>query len=167
MSKRYRIRPATGEDRDVIVASNRALARETEGHDLDEPTVAAGVAALLADPKKGRYFLAELEDDASSHAAERKPAVTREPAGQLMVTLEWSDWRNGPIWWIQSVYVSSQHRRRGVYRALHEHVQQAAREAGAVGLRLYVDHDNAAAQATYRSLGLEESRYRMYEATWG
>jgi ribosomal protein S18 acetylase RimI-like enzyme len=84
-----------------------------------------------------------------------------------MVTLEWSDWRNGPIWWIQSVYVSSQHRRQGVYRALHEHVQQAAREAGAVGLRLYVDHDNAAAQATYRSLGMEKSRYRMYEATWG
>ncbi|MEE8175926.1 MAG: GNAT family N-acetyltransferase [Gemmatimonadota bacterium] len=167
MSKRYRIRPATGEDRDVIVTSNRSLARETEGHDLDEPTVAAGVAALLADPKKGRYFLAEFEDDASSHAAERKPAVTREPAGQLMVTLEWSDWRNGPIWWIQSVYVSSQHRRRGVYRALHEHVQQAARAAGAVGLRLYVDQDNAAAQATYRSVGMEESRYRMYEATWG
>ncbi len=157
----------------MIVAFNRALARETEGHDLDVPTVAAGVAALLADPKKGRYFLAELEDDASPHAAEREPAGTREragarePAGQLMVTLEWSDWRNGPIWWIQSVYVSSQHRRRGVYRALHEHVQQAAREAGAVGLRLYVDHDNAAAQATYRSLGMEESRYRMYEATWG
>lgn len=151
----------------MIVTSNRALARETEGHDLDEPTVAAGVAALLADPKKGRYFLAEFEDDASSHAAERKPAVTREPAGQLMVTLEWSDWRNGPIWWIQSVYVSSQHRRRGVYRALHEHVQQAARAAGAVGLRLYVDQDNAAAQATYRSVGMEESRYRMYEATWG
>ncbi len=162
----------------MIVAFNRALACETEGHDLDEPTVAAGVAALLADPSKGRYFLAELEDDASPRAAEREPAGTREPArtaepagksepaGQLMVTLEWSDWRNGPIWWIQSVYVSSQHRRRGVYRTLHEHVRQAAREAGAVGFRLYVDHDNAAAQATYRSLGMEESRYRMYEETW-
>ena len=151
----------------MIVAFNRALALETEDHDLDGPTLAAGVAALLADPKKGRYFLAELEDDASPHAAEKVPAGTREPAGQLMVTLEWSDWRNGPIWWIQSVYVSSQHRRQGLYRTLHEHVRQTAREAGAVGLRLYVDHDNAAAQATYRSLGMEESRYRMYEETWG
>ncbi len=151
----------------MIVAFNRSLALETEDHDLDGPTLAAGVAALLADPKKGRYFLAELEGDASPHAAETVPAGTREPAGQLMVTLEWSDWRNGPIWWIQSVYVSSQHRQRGVYRTLHERVRQAAREAGAVGLRLYVDHDNAAAQATYRSLGMEESRYRMYEETWG
>jgi ribosomal protein S18 acetylase RimI-like enzyme len=84
-----------------------------------------------------------------------------------MVTFEFSDWRNGPIWWIQSVYVAPGHRRRGIYRALHDHVRSAAQEAGAVGLRLYVDRQNKVAKATYRSLGMEPSRYDMYEEIWG
>jgi GNAT superfamily N-acetyltransferase len=99
MTGGYRIRPARPEDVDLIVRFNRAMARETEGRDLEEATIAAGVEALLADPSKGRYFLAERR---------------AEVAGQLMVTPEWSDWRNGPVWWIQSVYVAPAHRRRGV-----------------------------------------------------
>ena len=110
MTGAYRVRPARPEDRDLIVRFNRAMARETEGRDLEEATIAAGVEALLADPSKGRYFLAERR---------------AEVAGQLMVTPEWSDWRNGPVWWIQSVYVAPAHRRRGVYRMLHEHVREA------------------------------------------
>ena len=160
MTGGYRIRPARPEDRDLIVRFNRAMARETEARDLEEATIAAGVEALLADPSKGRYFLAEGADvsgQSGGHA---------EVAGQLMVTPEWSDWRNGPVWWIQSVYVAPAHRRRGVYRLLHEHVREAGRAEGAVGLRLYVDRDNRTAQDTYGVLGMNESRYIMYEEDW-
>ena len=160
MTGGYRIRPARPEDRDLIVRFNRAMARETEARDLEEATIAAGVEALLADPSKGRYFLAEGADvsgQSGGHA---------EVAGQLMVTPEWSDWRNGPVWWIQSVYVAPAHRRRGVYRLLHEHVREAGRAEGVVGLRLYVDRDNGTAQDTYGVLGMNESRYIMYEEDW-
>ncbi len=160
MTGGYRIRPARLEDRDLIVRFNQAMARETEGRDLEEATIVAGVEALLADPSKGRYFLAEGADvsgQSGGHA---------EVAGQLMVTPEWSDWRNGPVWWIQSVYVAPAHRRRGVYRMLHEHVREAGRAEGVVGLRLYVDRDNGTAQDTYGVLGMNESRYIMYEEDW-
>ena len=160
MTGGYRIRPARLEDRDLIVRFNRAMARETEARDLEEATIAAGVEALLADPSKGRYFLAEGADvsgQSGGHA---------EVAGQLMVTPEWSDWRNGPVWWIQSVYVAPAHRRRGVYRLLHEHVREAGRAEGVVGLRLYVDRGNLTAQNTYGVLGMNESRYIMYEEDW-
>lgn len=151
MTGGYRIRPARPEDRDLIVRFNRAMARETEGRDLEEATITAGVEALLADPSKGHYFLAERRAEA---------------AGQLMVTPEWSDWRNGPVWWIQSVYVAPAHRRRGVYRMLHEHVREAGRAGGAVGLRLYVDRENLTAQDTYGVIGMSESRYIMFEEDW-
>ncbi len=140
MTGGYRIRPARPEDRDLIVRFNRAMARETEGRDLEEATITAGVEAILADPSKGHYFLAERR---------------AEVAGQLMVTPEWSDWRNGPVWWIQSVYVAPAHRRRG-----------AGRAGGAVGLRLYVDRENLTAQDTYGTIGMSESRYIMFEEDW-
>lgn len=145
-------REATLEDLDNIVRFNRAMARETEGRELDEATLRAGVNALLSDALRGRYFLAESSG---------------ETAGQLMVTYEWSDWRNGEIWWIQSVYVAPEHRRRGVYRALHRDVRRRARRAGAVGLRLYVEAGNDAARAAYEELGMDPARYRMYEEIWG
>lgn len=160
MAGGYRIRPARQEDRDLIIRFNRAMARETEGRDLEEATILAGVEALLDDPSKGRYFLAEGAEVAG------RIAEGTEVAGQIMVTPEWSDWRNGPVWWIQSVYVAPTHRRRGVYRLLHEHVREAGRAEGAVGLRLYVDRDNLAAQATYDDVGMNESRYIMYEEIW-
>ena len=143
------VREATPADRDFLVECARAMALETEHKELDLPTLRAGVAALLADPTRGRVFIAD---------AHRTPAAT------LMLTYEWSDWRNGFFWWIQSVYVVPAERRRGLYRLLHEHVRDlAARTDGVFGLRLYVERDNVNAQATYRRMGMEETPYRIYE----
>lgn len=150
----WRVRPASPDDAALIVRFNRALARETEDRELDREVLEAGVGRLLSEPHRGRYFLAEA-------------AGGGDIVGQLLVTHEWSDWRNGDVWWIQSVYIPPPHRRRGVYRALHERVREEAGRRGAVGLRLYVDRDNRGAQATYRSLGMEESRYLMFEEMWG
>ena len=152
------VRPATIGDRDLIVLFNQGLAIETEGLALDVPTLQEGVDNLLRDPSLGRYFIAERPKAGEP--------TGKQGIGQAMVTFEWSDWRNGPIWWIQSVYITRECRRQGVYRILHEHVRREAREAGAAGLRLYVDRDNVAAQATYRSLGMRESRYMMYDELW-
>jgi len=145
------IRPATPDDSDRIVLFNQALARETEGRLLDRDVLGAGVAQILADPSHGQYFVAEDGD---------------EVVGQLAVTREWSDWRNGDIWWIQSVYIAKEHRRRGIYQALHAHVRETAQSAGVAGLRLYVERDNEAAQSTYAALGMHESPYVMYEEFW-
>lgn len=143
------IRIAEPRDRDVLVEFARAMARETEGKDLDLGTLRAGVAALLADPGRGRTFV--VESDGCVVAS-------------LMLTREWSEWRNGEFWWIQSVYVTPDHRRRGHYRRLHEHVRAlAASTPGVCGLRLYVETENRTAQHTYRSLGMEEQHYRIYE----
>jgi GNAT superfamily N-acetyltransferase len=143
------IRQATVTDRDRIVLFNQAMAKETEGRILDRKTLARGVEAMLDDPARGRYFVAEDERS--------------EIVGQLAVTTEWSDWRNGDIWWIQSVYVARSHRRRGIYGQLHRHVREMAREAGVIGLRLYVERDNEAAQSAYAALGMHPSSYIMYE----
>ena len=108
----------------------------------------AGVRAGLADEAKARYFVAEMDGRV---------------VGQLMLTLEWSDWRNGEIWWIQSVYVHADHRRRGVFKAIYRHVESLAKQSGAVGLRLYVEKHNAAAQSTYASLGMNMAEYLVME----
>jgi len=149
------IREADIDDLETIVRFNREMARETEGRELDPSTLRAGVNALLSDPARGRYYLAVEEDGNGS-----------EVLGQLLVTTEWSDWRNGEIWWIQSVYVAPEHRRRGVYTALHRHVREQARSLGAAGLRLYVDRENRAARRSYEELGMERARYAMYEEIW-
>ena len=149
MSAEPAIRLATPADRDVLVGFARAMALETERLELDLETVRAGVAALLADPARGRVFVVDVDGA---------------PAATLMITYEWSDWRNGFFWWIQSVYVAPAHRRRGLYRLLHEHVRDlAARTNGVYGLRLYVEHENRNAQATYRRMGMDETHYRLYE----
>lgn len=145
------VRSATSDDADRIARFNRAMARETEGRELDPRVLHAGVEALLSDPARGTYYLAE---------------EAGEVVGQAMVTTEWSDWRNAPIWWIQSVYVAPDRRRSGVYRTLHRHVRERARAEGAAGLRLYVDRDNRRARDAYRELGMEEARYVMYEEMW-
>jgi ribosomal protein S18 acetylase RimI-like enzyme len=143
------LRRALPEDADAIAAFNLAMARETEAKALDPATLGRGVRALLADESKGFYLLAARDGRA---------------VGQLMVTFEWSDWRNGVFWWIQSVYVTPASRRQGVYRALHQQVVAEARRAGGVcGLRLYVAKANRAAQSTYRALGLSPTCYDMYE----
>ncbi len=143
------VRRAELTDAAVIVEFNRLLALESEGKTLDVAVLSQGVAAGLADPNKARYFVAE-----------EGGAVV----GQLMLTLEWSDWRNGWIWWIQSVYVRADWRRLGVFRALYEHVHRAAvAEADVVGIRLYVEHENHAAQQTYLKLGMERTGYLVLE----
>lgn len=151
------IRRAAADDLDRIVLFNQAMAKETEGRKLDRGTLTRGVEAMLADPARGCYFVAEVEGIAPDEA---------EIVGQLAVTTEWSDWRNGEIWWIQSVYVARDHRRRGIYGQLHRHVRAAAREAGVIGLRLYVERDNEAAQSTYVALGMLPSSYVMFEDLW-
>ncbi|MHB1423577.1 MAG: GNAT family N-acetyltransferase [Gemmataceae bacterium] len=143
------IRRAGVADAAIVTEFNRLLALESESKALDVAVLRAGVAAGLADPRKSVYFLAE-EDGAA--------------VGQIMFTTEWSDWRNGWFWWIQSVYVRAEMRRRGVFRALFKHVQQAARADGQViGLRLYVERENRAAQETYRRLGMDSAGYEVFE----
>jgi ribosomal protein S18 acetylase RimI-like enzyme len=143
------VRPGNAADRDFIADCNARLARETEDKQLDAAKLKAGVESLLATPTKGRYFIAELD---------------RRPVGQLMCTTEWSDWRNGFFWWIQSVYVMPHARRKGVFSALFRHLERLAREDELVcGLRLYVDRANDAAQRTYRRLGLDITHYALME----
>lgn len=144
-----RIRDARPADAATIVAFNSALAQETEGKTLDRRLIEPGVQALLADPAKGRYFIAERDGRV---------------VGQTMVTYEWSDWRNGTFWWIQSVYVPPAERRSGVFRALHAHILALAQADPTVcGIRLYVEHHNAHAQRTYLALGMVDSGYALLE----
>ncbi len=143
------IRRAAAADAPLIVEFNRCLALETEGKSLDLAVLSAGVAAGLADEEKARYFVAEDVDGV---------------VGQLMLTLEWSDWRNGWVWWIQSVYVHPDVRRRGVFRALYQHVhQEASADPQVVGIRLYMERDNHVAQQTYLSLGMDLTGYVVLE----
>lgn len=143
------VRAAVLADRDTIVDFNVRLAAESEDMQLDPDVVTRGVALVLEDPGRGRYFLAEQEGRV---------------IGQTMITLEWSDWRCGWFWWIQSVYVHPDHRGRGVFRRLLDHVMARAREREDVcGVRLYVDLDNRAAQQVYDRTGLPRAHYEMRE----
>ena len=144
------IREATLADREIVANYNNRLARETEDKSLDPSLINPGVAALLADAGKGRYWLAEIDGRV---------------IGQIGVTYEWSDWRNGMWWWIQSVYIDADHRRRGVFSHLYKHVESLAKaDSEACGLRLYVERRNARAQDTYRSLGMTDPGYRVMES---
>ena len=136
-------------DAATLAGFNRAMALETESRVLETRRLLPGVEAVLRDPRHGFFVVAD---------------AGREIAGALLVTYEWSDWRAGRFWWIQSVYVRPEHRRRGVYRRLHEFVRERARvEGNVVGLRLYVERDNETAQRTYEALGMGETPYRVYE----
>ena len=147
------VRAATAADVPAIVEYNCRLARETEAKELDPAVVAAGAAAAIADPdRKGPYYLACDGDDV---------------VGQMQVTYEWSDWRNGWWWWVQSVYVRADYRCRGVFRTLYEHVRRRAREAGdVIGIRLYVERENRVAQATYRRLGMATIPFEMMQESF-
>ena len=142
------VRTATVGDIKILVQFNAAMASETEAKTLNPQVLRAGVAAVLAEPRRGFYLIAEQAG---------------EVVGCLMITYEWSDWRNGDWWWLQSVYVSREHRRSGVFRALYAEVERlAAAREDVVGVRLYVERNNAHAQQTYQSLGMREDAYRMY-----
>jgi len=144
-----RVRPATIDDAEFLVRGNAQLALETEGVSLDIDRLRSGVHAIFEDPARGFYLIAEIDG-------------TR--VGQMMTTYEWSDWRNGMFWWIQSVYTILEFRRRGVFCALYAHAQALAQQEGTVcGLRLYVEGQNGLAQATYRHCGMHETAYRIFE----
>ncbi len=146
---RVNVRPATSADWEALVRFSAAMAKETEGRTLDELRLGQGIRAVLDSPERGRYLVAEAGTTV---------------VGQMLITYEWSDWRNGVFWWIQSVYVDPPARRRGVYRSLHAHVLKEARESRDVcGVRLYVEKGNAAAQATYARLGMSPTAYQVYE----
>ena len=143
------VRPALPTDLETIVQFNAAMARETEGKTLVMDTLRAGVRTLLDDASRGFYLVAECAGGV---------------VGQVMITAEWSDWRNSYFWWIQSVYVSPDFRRMGVYRSLNDQVQTRARNQDDVcGIRLYVDRDNWVAQQVYTSLDMVHARYDLFE----
>ncbi len=143
------IRLAQRDDVDALVAFNQAMALETEGKTLDPATLKAGVAAVFEDPAKGFYVVADNDGQI---------------AGGLLVTYEWSDWRNGWFWYVQSVYVRPEGRGRRVYSQLYRFVKERAAAAGNVcGFRLYVEKENERAQAVYKKLGMEETYYLMFE----
>jgi GNAT superfamily N-acetyltransferase len=143
------VRDACREDIALMVRWQLAMALETEDKSLDEAVLARGIERAFDDATKGRYFIAEVDG---------------RPAGTLMLTWEWSDWRDGWWWWIQSVFVAEGFRRRGVYRALYAHVLALAQADPEVrGLRLYVEQENVNARRTYEFLGMQPPGYVMYE----
>ena len=146
-----KIRLATREDAHHFVEFNSAMALETEGKTLDQGTVETAVFAIVDDPNKGFYIVAE-EDG--------------EIVGGLLITHEWSDWRNAWWWWIQSVFLKPEVRGKRVYSQLYDFVKAQAREAGNVyGIRLYVETENVHAQRVYEKVGMEQSNYLMYHET--
>jgi ribosomal protein S18 acetylase RimI-like enzyme len=143
------IRVAQDKDISALVEFNQNMAFETEQKHLDSEVLSKGVGSLVADANKGFYLVAELDDQV---------------VGSLMVTTEWSDWRNAVFWWIQSVYIVPNFRRRGIYGQLYAKVKALAEEQGNIcGFRLYVEKDNTVAQSTYTALGMHESHYLMFE----
>jgi GNAT superfamily N-acetyltransferase len=143
------VRLAHPHDVSIIAGFNEEIAKETEGIELHHARLRTGVETLLLDSSKGLYYVAEVENKI---------------VGQVMITYEWSDWRNAIFWWIQSVYVHPDYRNQGVFRMLYRHIESLARTQGNVcGLRLYVEKENERAQRTYEVLGMKHSHYAMME----
>ena len=146
---KMKIRQATQKDHKTLVEFQLAMAHETEGIELHAPTVEKGVEAVLNDSNKGYYYVAEINGQVVS---------------SLLTTFEWSDWRNGTILWIQSVYVQPEFRRKGVYRKMYAHIKDIVMKADNLnGIRLYADKTNGAAQKTYENLGMNQDHYVMFE----
>ena len=147
----FHVRLAESRDLESLVTFNLALARETEGRQLDRPLLQAGVESLLADSSKGFYVVMEH-------------LPTGRAIGQMLITFEWSDWRNAVFWWLQSVYVQKEWRRRGVFKQLYDHVlREGKRQGNVAGIRLYVEQDNAVAQGVYAHVGLSAAPYKVFE----
>ena len=146
-------RPAKPTDTPVIAKFNCLLAEESENKHLDPETVVAGVTALFERAERGQYYVAETDG---------------EIVGQLLITYEWSDWRNGLFWWIQSVYVAPKYRRTGVFSGLYKKVSELAQsDASVCGIRLYVEEENDRARETYTSLGMSQAGYQVMEIEFG
>lgn len=143
------IREAVPEDRGHIVEFQLSMARETEGIELDEAVVTEGVKTVLEDSSKGQYYVAEYNGEVVS---------------SLLTTFEWSDWRNGTVLWIQSVYVRPAYRRKGVYRSMYSHIKgKVLKRDDLKGIRLYADKSNIPAQKTYKTLGMSPDHYVTFE----
>ena len=143
------IRQATSQDIAELVEFNINMAHETEGMELIPEVITAGVKGMIEHPQRGYYLVVELDNGIQA---------------SLMVTTEWSDWRNGMFWWIQSVYVRPAYRRQGLYRELYARVKELAEQEPSVcGFRLYVECENTSAQKTYGSLGMVETEYKLFE----
>jgi len=149
MTDDIHIRTATIDDAERIASFNVALASESERKELASHVVTSGVRRALEDPTHCKYYVAEVAGNV---------------VGQTMITREWSDWRAGFFWWIQSVYVHPEHRRKGVFRLLHQHIrEEAMHEPGVCGLRLYVHHTNDRALKTYEGLNMRVADYHLCE----
>ena len=143
------IRQALAQDAAELAEFNLKMARETEGIELIPEVIRAGVETMIANPDWGFYLVVELDNCIQA---------------ALMITTEWSDWRNGMFWWIQSVYVRPGYRRQGLYRELYARVKELAEQDPKVcGFRLYVEHENTGAQQAYTALGMHETAYRLFE----
>lgn len=142
------IRKATPKDATVIIDFQQKMAWETEQMTLIEEIIIKGVKAVFDDPSRGQYWVAEDNGIV---------------AASLLITYEWSDWRNNNVWWFQSVYVLPEFRRTGIFRAMYQHIKNEADEHNIAGLRLYVETNNLKAQHTYEALGMKSLHYKMYE----
>ena len=142
------IRKAVREDAETIIGFQQEMALETEGVMLKHETISNGVLAVFNDPSKGEYYIAE----------DRNRVIA-----SLLITYEWSDWRNGDVWWFQSVYVLQDYRRRGIFRKMYDYIKLLTDRANVAGLRLYVEANNHTAQKTYEAMGMNGEHYKMYE----
>ena len=143
------VRKATINDIGAIVDFQLKMASETEGVELNKPTVIKGVTTVVTDNTKGQYYVTEINNQI---------------VASLLTTYEWSDWRNGTILWIQSVYVLPEYRRKGVYRNMYSHIKQLVTENNELnGIRLYADKSNHAAHKTYQQLGMSPDHYVTFE----
>ena len=142
------IRKAIPEDADSIIDFQQKMALETEGFELVPATVTKGVHAVFSNPMLGKYYVAE----------ENNKVIA-----SLLITYEWSDWRNTNVWWSQSVYVLPDYRRKGIFRSMYSHIKDEAEKKGVAGLRLYVETNNLKAMNTYEALGMKSNHYTMYE----
>jgi len=131
-----------------IINFQQKMARETENITLDTSTVTNGVNAVFTDQSRGQYYVAETKGKV---------------VASLLITYEWSDWRNCNVWWFQSVYVMPEFRRQGIFRKMYTHIRQLAEKNDIAGLRLYVDTKNTRAQKTYEALGMSSEHYSFYE----
>jgi GNAT superfamily N-acetyltransferase len=146
---RIKIRKGISADRETIAHFQQAMASETENIQLDPETLVKGIQAIFDDPGKGQYFVAEFEDKI---------------VASLMTTFEWSDWRNSTVWWLQSVYVLPEFRKQGIFRKMYAYVKSEVEKRSDVGgIRLYMVYSNTGAASTYKAVGMDGERYRMFE----
>lgn len=154
----YRIRAASASDAAQIAAFNASMALETENLRLDEAVLRRGVEAVFAEPDRtsALYFIAEQEVTPTSSTS--APVIAC-----AMITFEWSDWRDGRVWWLQSVYCAPEHRRKGIFKKIYNYIKDEARKQGARGLRLYANTTNERAHCVYEALGMRTGHYQVFE----